>query len=80
MYFCDVINKVTVPLIALMLQKNPNLDAAQIKNILIRAATKGDQFVGVVPNPEWGYGKINPEAALAATPARGQTQRRFVKK
>ena len=54
--------------IALMLQKNPRLDAAQILDILHRSA-KADPFTGAVPNRQWGYGKINPEAALAATPA-----------
>jgi minor extracellular serine protease Vpr len=55
--------------IALMLQKNPNLDAAQIKNILIKTARSDHKFVGTVPNPEWGYGKLNPSAALSATTA-----------
>ena len=55
--------------VALMLQKNPNLDAAQIKNILITTAKRGDNFVGTVPNLEWGYGKIVPSAALSATPS-----------
>jgi minor extracellular serine protease Vpr len=54
--------------VALMLQKNPTLDAAQIKNILIKTAKRNDKFTGTVPNPEWGYGKLNPSAALAATP------------
>jgi len=54
--------------VALMLQKNPTLDAAQIKSILIKTARHDDKFVGTVPNPEWGYGKLNPSAALAGTP------------
>src|SRR6266540_4314843 len=58
----------TAGVIALMLQKNPNLDARQIKAILIKTATKGDKFVGAVPNAEWGYGRIDPAAAVAATP------------
>jgi len=53
--------------IALMLQKNPALDAAQIKDILIKSATH-DAFTGAVPNVHWGWGKIAPAAALAATP------------
>lgn len=57
--------------VALMFQKNPNLDAAQVKEILIRTARHGDSFVGAVPNAEWGYGKLNPSAALAATPRPG---------
>lgn len=58
----------TAGVIALMFEKNPTLDAAQIKSILTRTATKGDALVGAVPNPEWGYGKLNPAAAIAATP------------
>jgi subtilisin family serine protease len=54
--------------VALMFQKNPSLDAAQIKDILIKTAKRGDAFVGPVPNAEWGYGKLNPAGALAATP------------
>jgi subtilisin family serine protease len=61
--------------IALMFEKNPNLDAAQIKSILTRTATKGDALVGAVPNPEWGYGKLNPAAAIAATPVPPGTRR-----
>ncbi len=55
--------------VALLLQKNPTLDAAQIKNILIKTARRADKFVGPVPNPEWGHGKLDPVAALAATPS-----------
>jgi minor extracellular serine protease Vpr len=53
--------------VALMLQKNSNLDSDQIKKILIETARK-DEFTGAVPNREWGYGKIDPAAALARTP------------
>ncbi len=53
--------------VALMLQKNPTLDAAQVKAILTQTATH-DDFTGSVPNINWGYGKIAPAAALAATP------------
>jgi len=58
----------TAGVIALMLEKNPKLDAKQIREILIKTAIKGDRFVGAVPNPEWGYGKINPAAAIIRTP------------
>jgi subtilisin family serine protease len=57
-----------VGVVALMLQKNPTLDAAQVRQILTTTAEK-DRFTGAVPNPQWGYGKINPEAALRATSA-----------
>lgn len=66
----------TAGIIALMFQKNPDLDAARIKAILIKTATHDDGFVGPVPNAEWGYGKLNPAAALAATP-RPSTAKRF---
>jgi subtilisin family serine protease len=52
--------------VALLLQKNARLDASQIRDLLARTASK-DQFTGAVPNPRWGYGKINPDAAINAT-------------
>lgn len=58
----------TAGVIALMFQKNPRLDAARIKEILVRTAKHGDRFVGPVPNAEWGYGRLNPAGALTATP------------
>lgn len=58
----------TAGVIALLLQRNPQLDAAQIKEMLVRTAKRGDRFVGPVPNPEWGYGKLNPAGALSAQP------------
>jgi subtilisin family serine protease len=62
--------------IALMLQKNPKLDSDQIKGILTRTAIRNDKYVGAVPNPEWGYGKINPPGAILETPAPGRVTRR----
>ena len=59
--------------IALMLQKNPDLGSEQIRSILIRSA-KRDKFTGAVPNPEWGFGKVDPDRALAATPARRRSK------
>lgn len=53
--------------IALMLQKNPQLTGAQIKEILQSTAKKDNQ-TGSTPNREWGYGKLDPGAALTATP------------
>ncbi|MBU0741542.1 S8 family serine peptidase [bacterium] len=55
-------------LVALMLDKNPGLDAAAVKEILVRSATS-DRQTGAVPNELWGHGKVNPEAALRATPS-----------
>lgn len=53
--------------IALMLEKNPNLDSDQIKDILKRSALT-DKFTGGVPNPTWGWGKVNAQKALELTP------------
>ncbi|HWT00322.1 MAG TPA: S8 family serine peptidase, partial [Pyrinomonadaceae bacterium] len=66
----------TAGVIALMLQKNQTLDNQQIKQILIRTALKDDKYVGAAPNPEWGYGKINPAAAIAAVPPARRDRRR----
>jgi len=48
---------------ALMLQYDPSLTHSQISEILFRTAVK-DQFTGDVPNPDWGWGKLNIEAAI----------------
>ncbi|MBX3148932.1 S8 family serine peptidase [Candidatus Obscuribacterales bacterium] len=55
--------------IALMLQKNPTLDAEQIRKILADSATKDEQ-TGGTPNRDWGYGKINPAKAVTLTPSK----------
>ena len=57
----------TAGVIALMLQKNPTLDAEQVREILIKTAKKGGS-VGAVPNPQWGHGMLDAAAALQATP------------
>jgi len=48
---------------ALMLQYDPSLTHHQIKQILFNTAKK-DNFTGEVPNPDWGYGKLDIEEAL----------------
>lgn len=48
---------------ALMLNYDPSLTHTQIREILLRTANK-DGFTGNVPNTDWGYGKLNKEAAL----------------
>lgn len=48
---------------ALMLQYDPSLTHSQIKQILFNTAKK-DSFTGDVPNPDWGYGKLDIEEAL----------------
>jgi subtilisin family serine protease len=65
----------TAGVIALMLQKNPTLDAVQIKEILKKTAIR-DELTGATPNPFWGYGKLNPTAAIRETPPPGGPPRR----
>jgi subtilisin family serine protease len=48
---------------ALMLQYDPTLTHEQIKQILLITAKK-DEYTGEVPNPKWGYGKLDTEAAI----------------
>lgn len=57
----------TAGVIALMLQKNPTLDAAQVRSIITRTARR-DEHTGAVPNPQWGWGKLDPTAAINAVP------------
>ena len=56
----------TAGVIALMLQKNPTLTAVQVKEIFKKTAIK-DELTGATPNPFWGYGKLNPAAAIRDT-------------
>ena len=51
--------------VALMLERDPLLTSAQIKTILQQTA-RADAFTGAVPNPIFGYGKLDVSAALAA--------------
>ncbi len=51
-------------IVALMLEANPSLDAAQVKQILTTTAVS-DQFTGTVPNMRYGYGKVDALAAVA---------------
>jgi subtilisin family serine protease len=52
--------------IALMLEKNPGLDAVQIRSALTGTA-KQDGFTGATPNNKWGYGKVDFVAAMTPT-------------
>jgi subtilisin family serine protease len=52
-------------LIALLFEKNKGLTQDQIKTILQRTATT-DSFTGLVPNNNWGHGKLNALAAYRA--------------
>ena len=49
--------------VALLLQIDPTLSHSQIRNILHLTATE-DSFTGKLPNTNWGYGKLNTEAAI----------------
>lgn len=57
-------------IVALMLEADPTLDAAQVKRFLQDTARE-DAFTGTVPNPTWGHGKVDAlravEAAFAGT-------------
>jgi minor extracellular serine protease Vpr len=58
-------NPLSVGIIALLLEKQPTLDAAQIKSLL-RSSARSDANTSAVPNPRFGYGKIDALAALDA--------------
>lgn len=50
--------------VALLLQKEPSLTAQQVYNRLIQN-TRKDAYTGnSLPNPEWGYGKVDAWATL----------------
>jgi len=57
-------NPVLAGVVALMLEANPQLTAPEIKRILQKTA-RADSFTGEVPNPTWGYGKLDVYAALS---------------
>ena len=50
---------------ALVLDANPYLSAAQVKDIIISTARQ-DNYTGVIPphSPKWGWGKVNAYAAV----------------
>jgi subtilisin family serine protease len=51
----------TAGVIALLLQKKPDLTLGEIRELLKANATK-DKFTGDLPNPDWGYGKLDLKA------------------
>ncbi|MEA3287499.1 MAG: S8 family serine peptidase, partial [Candidatus Marinimicrobia bacterium] len=53
--------------VALMLEHNANLTAAQVKTLLCENATTDSYTGSSVPNTVWGYGKLNIFEALAKT-------------
>ena len=59
---------IVVGAVALMFEVNPNLTTEDVRQILHDTAIS-DEFTGEVPNPEWGYGKIDIAAAVEAARA-----------
>ncbi|HEU4386717.1 MAG TPA: S8 family serine peptidase [Blastocatellia bacterium] len=57
---------IVVGIIALMLERNPQLDAPTVKTILQKTARR-DGFTGPMQNPTWGYGKVDALAAVASS-------------
>jgi subtilisin family serine protease len=57
---------------ALLFQINRHLTAADIRDILVRAARR-DGHTGTVPNNQWGAGKLDVEAACAMASERLQS-------
>ena len=55
---------VVTGIVALLLDADPTLDAAQVRAALEQTA-RTDAFTGVVPNTQWGYGKVDAYAATA---------------
>jgi subtilisin family serine protease len=53
-------------IVALMMQKKPSITAGEIKNVLRRHASSDAETTGAVPNPSWGYGKLDLKAVKAA--------------
>ncbi|MGQ9494029.1 MAG: S8 family serine peptidase [Anaerolineae bacterium] len=53
--------------VALLLQKNPSLSAAQVMQLL-QSSARQDAYTGAIPNENWGYGKLDAWAALGAIP------------
>jgi len=49
--------------VALLYEQNPNLTVEDVRALLIKTADK-DDFTGTVPNPTWGWGKLNIFAAM----------------
>ncbi|HEX7899457.1 MAG TPA: S8 family serine peptidase [Planctomycetota bacterium] len=54
--------------IALMLQKNPDLTVGEIRELLVANLSR-DAFTGTLPNPGWGRGKLDLKAVRAVLAA-----------
>jgi len=51
--------------VALMMQKKPAITNGEIKNLLRKHASSELEFTGLLPNPSWGYGKLDIKAVKA---------------
>ena len=49
----------TAGVVALLLQKKPTLTVGEIKELLRLNSTSSQRLTGDVPNPQWGYGKLD---------------------
>jgi len=49
---------------ALYLEKCPNITMAELKKIMLSTTKKQDIYTGVLPNPIFGYGKVDAFAVL----------------
>jgi len=57
---------VATGIIALMLELNPDLTPDELLNLLHQSCLT-DSFTGTIPNPEWGFGKLDALLALQNT-------------
>ncbi|MDZ7339135.1 MAG: S8 family serine peptidase [candidate division KSB1 bacterium] len=62
--------------VALALERDPNLTSVQIRQMLQDSARR-DAFTGLVPNDRWGYGKVWAYAVTAAAPGEEQLPTAF---
>ncbi len=58
--------------LALLLQAEPTLTPIEVR-ARVEARAVGDAFTGVVPNGDWGYGKLSAYRLLAAAPPPANT-------
>ena len=56
----------TAGVVALMSEANPHATFGQIKDALRKSLTRPPKAEGNVPNPKWGYGKLDLPAVKAA--------------
>jgi subtilisin family serine protease len=61
-------------LVALMLEKNPELNISQIREAIITSA-RSDQYTLSVPNNKWGYGKVDALGTVQHIAGQGQEKK-----